>query len=70
MFLSQISIVFGNLFRSVNFPLLTEWSYILFLFEILKSMKRTCSATATAFAVAVIATSIFPFLQLFKSILS
>ena len=36
----------------------------------INNINKTCSATATAFAVAVIATSMFPFLQLFKSILS
>jgi hypothetical protein len=43
---------------------------MLFLLEIFRSINITCSATATAFAVAVIATVMSFFLHASKSILS
>ena len=70
IFLFQSSIVLGNLFLLLNFPLFTVSSYIFPLLEICSIINITCSATATALAVAVIAKVKPFFLEAFKSILS
>ena len=70
IFFFQSSIVFGSLFLLEKFPVLTASSYMFFLLDILSNINITCSATATAFAVAVIAKVIFFSLDDLRSILS